>query len=140
MTSSQVDMIACPGIAPPAGLYSHVSRVHGLGLAFIAGQLALNPQGEIVGKGDFAAQMRQVFDNLFGALKAAGATFADVAKFTTFLTRDSDIPAFVETRKSLFAQIYPSGSYPPNTLVVVMSLVRPEFLIEVEATAVTGRT
>lgn len=136
--SHSVDILECSGVAAPGGLYSHASRAVSSGLIFVAGQLAIDAQGGMVGTGDFAAQMRQVFANLSAALSAAGATFADVAKFSTFLTRESDIPAFAETRKELFGRLYPGGSYPPNTLIVVSRLVRPEFLIEVEAVAVAG--
>ena len=107
-------------------------------MVFIAGQLATNPQGELVGKGDFAAQMRQVFSNLSAALISASATFAEVAKFTTYITRAEDIPAFMATRKELFATLYPGGDYPPNTLLVIDRLVGPDYLIEIEAIAVTA--
>src|SRR5580692_3805503 len=77
MANSRVAMIDVPAITPPAGMYSHVSHDTGLGLFFVAGQLAFDSSGNIVGKGDFVAQMRQVFANLEGALKAAGCTFND---------------------------------------------------------------
>lgn len=129
-------MVKTSGLSAPLGMYSHVSRAGNL--IFVAGQVATNPQGEIVGKGDFAAQMRQVFRNLSAALISANATFADVAKFTTFLKRETDIPAFMAVRKELFAEIYPNGDYPPNTLLVIQRLVEPDLLIEIEAMAVTG--
>ena len=135
---SRIDVLEPPGVAPPGGLYSHASQITSGKVVLIAGQLAIDERGEIVGVGDFTAQMRQVFANLRAALQAAGATFQDVAKFTTFLTRDTDLAAFAETRKQLFAEIYPRGAYPPNTLLVVSRLVRPEFLIEIEAIAATG--
>jgi enamine deaminase RidA (YjgF/YER057c/UK114 family) len=128
-------MIDVPEICPPAGMYSHVSHDTGLGLLFVAGQLSFDKSGNIVGKGDFAAQMRQVFANLDGALKAAGSGFDHVLKFTTYLTRDENIAGFYETRQSLFAEIYPNKAYPPNTLLVISRLVKPECLIEIEAIA-----
>ena len=130
-------MVKCSGLAAPLGMYSHVSRATGT-MIFIAGQLSTNPQGEIVGKGDFAAQMRQVFRNISAALISADATFADVVKFTTYLTRADDIPAFMAMRKELFAEIFPQGEYPPNTLLVISRLVDPAFLLEIEAIAVTN--
>lgn len=133
-----VEMVKCAGLAAPLGMYSHVSRTRGGTTIFVAGQVATNPQGEVVGKGDFSAQMRQVFSNLSAALIAADATFADVVKFTTYITRADDIPAFMATRKELFAEIYPGGGYPPNTLLVINRLVQPELLIEIEAIAVTN--
>lgn len=131
-------MVKTSGLAAPLGMYSHVSRATGGKTIYIAGQLSTNPEGQIVGKDDFAAQMRQVFRNLSAALISGGATFADVVKFTTYMTREGDIEAFMATRKELFAEIYPGGGYPPNTLLVIKRLVQPEFLIEIEAIAVTG--
>src|SRR5581483_5765100 len=106
-----VEMVKCSGLAAPLGMYSHVSRTSAGTMVFIAGQLSTNAQGEIVGKGDFAAQMRQVFGNLSAALISADATFADVVKFTTYITRADDIPAFMATRNELFGEIYPQGNY-----------------------------
>lgn len=133
-----VRVLEPPGIAPPGGLYSHVAEISKGKVVLVSGQLSTNDRGEIVGVGDFVAQMRQVFTNLGLALKAAGATFQDVAKFTTFMTRDSDLPAFAETRKQLFAELYPAKAYPGNTLLVVQKLVKPEYLIEIEAIAAIG--
>jgi enamine deaminase RidA (YjgF/YER057c/UK114 family) len=136
MSEARVEMVKTSGLSAPLGMYSHVSRARGGSVIFVAGQVATNPQGEIVGKDDFPAQLRQVFRNLSAALISAGATFADVAKFTTYLRRDSDIPAFMATRKELFAEIYPDGNYPPNTLLIISRLVEPELLVEIEAMAV----
>lgn len=138
MSAPRVQMVKTSGLSAPLGMYSHVSRAAGGTTIFVAGQVAMNPQGELVGRGDFAAQMRQVFRNLSAALISANATFADVAKFTTYLKRENDIPAFMTTRKELFAEIYPDGDYPPNTLVVIQRLVEPDLLIEIEAIAVSN--
>ena len=124
------------GLAKPLGAYSHVARARTSELVFIAGQLAVNESGELVGKGDFGAQMRQVFDNLGRALRSEGLSFANVAKFTTFLVHSQDIEGFMTVRKELFPKLYPSGQYPPNTLLVVDRLVGEHFLIEVEGIAV----
>jgi enamine deaminase RidA (YjgF/YER057c/UK114 family) len=123
------------GLAKPLGAYSHVARVKASELLFIAGQLAVNEAGELVGKGDFRAQMRQVFDNLGRALEAEGLGFASVTKFTTFLVHSQDIEGFMAVRQELFAKLYPNGKYPPNTLLIVDRLVGEQFLIEVEAIA-----
>ena len=123
------------GLAKPLGAYSHVARARTSELVFIAGQVAVNEVGELVGKGDFGAQMRQVFDNLGRALLSEGLGYADVTKFTTFLVHSQDIEGFMTVRKELFPKLYPSGQYPPNTLLVVDRLVGEHFLIEVEAIA-----
>ena len=133
MNAPRAEVLDCPGLGPPLGLYSHVSR-HASGLIFVAGQLAVDTDGNVVGT-DLASQMRQVFHNLQQALVAANASLEDVLKFTTFLTTRDDIPSFVATRKTLFEELFPRAVYPPNTLLVVAGLVKPEFLIEVEAIA-----
>jgi len=61
-----------PGAGPPQGLYTHVGFVQGGTLAFIAGQLAVGSKGEVIGKGDFRAQFRQVFSNLRDVLSGMG--------------------------------------------------------------------
>jgi enamine deaminase RidA (YjgF/YER057c/UK114 family) len=123
------------GLPKPLAAYSHIARARTSELLFIAGQLAINETGELVGKGDFAVQMRQIFDNLGRALASEGLGFAEVTKFTTYLVHSQDIEGFMAVRKELFARIYPDGQYPPNTLVMVDRLVGEQFLIEVEAIA-----
>ena len=79
--------------------------------------------------------MRQVFANLTLVLKEADMAFANVLKFTTYLVNPGHIEPFYECRANIFQSIFPSNQYPPNTLLVVQRLVRPEFLIEIEAVA-----
>jgi enamine deaminase RidA (YjgF/YER057c/UK114 family) len=126
------------GLAKPLGAYSHIARARASEIVFIAGQLAVNEAGDLVGKADFAAQMRQVFENLKRALESEGLNFASVTKFTTYLVHSQDIEAFMAVRKELFARIYPVGQYPPNTLLMVDRLVGEQFLIEVETIAVAA--
>jgi len=121
--------------APAQGLYSHAARVEAGTLYFVAGQLAVGPDGGVVGAGDFDAQFRQVFDNLGGVLHGLGVGFADVAKFTTYLTRAEDIERFMRLRAELFPRLFAAPVYPPNTLLIIDRLVKPEFLLEVEAVA-----
>lgn len=129
-------MLRPDGLSEPIGQYSHVSRVADGTLLFVAGQVAVDQQGDVVGKGNFEAQMRQVFENVKGALAAGGAALANVAKFTTYLVRAEDIDEFYRVRRDLFASLYPEGNYPPNTLLVIDRLVSPDFLLEIEAIAV----
>jgi len=138
MSNSTVKYSNPSGLAKPLGAYSHIARARASEIVFIAGQLAVNDAGETVGKGDFAAQMRQVFENLKCALESEGLNFASVTRFTTYLVHSQDIEAFMAVRKELFARIYADGQYPPNTLLMVDRLVSEQFLIEVEATAVAG--
>ncbi len=123
------------GVAAPLGMYSHVARVPAGELIFVAGQVAVDVQGALVGRGDFAAQFHQVFQNLKAALAGAAAGFDDVVKFTTYLVRTEDLAEFVRLRKELMPRLFSRGSYPPNTLVFIDRLVSGEFLLEIEAIA-----
>ena len=120
----------------PIGLYSHAVPVPvGAQLLAVAGQLAVGPGGASVGEGDFRAQFTQVFDNMRAVLAQYGANLTDVVKFTTYLVDADDVARFYEVRAELFPAWFPDGPLPANTLLVVQRLVRPEFLIEVEALA-----
>jgi enamine deaminase RidA (YjgF/YER057c/UK114 family) len=124
-----------PSSTPPAGMYSHVARMAPGELAFIAGQVAVDRSGTTVGVGDLAAQTGQVFANIGDILQDLGSGFDQVVQLTTYLTSADSIPAFMSARAALFPRIYPGGAYPPNTLLVIDRLVKPEFLIEVAAIA-----
>jgi 2-iminobutanoate/2-iminopropanoate deaminase len=117
------------GLSTPTG-YTHVVIPQGGRPVFIAGQVANDKSGNVVGKGDFKAQTKQVFENLKTAVEAAGGTMADVAKITIYVTDLSQIAAFREVRQQYF-----TGNLPASTLVQVVSLARPEYLIEIEAIA-----
>ena len=118
------------GLSTPTG-YSHIVSVRGGRTIYIAGQIALDAQGQLVGKGDLAAQTRQVFANLETALKAAGATFANVVKTNYYLRDASQIAIVREIRGKYF-----TSELPASTLVEVSRLTQPDFLIEIEMIAV----
>ena len=82
------------GTAPAQGLYSHAGLVQGGTLAFIAGQLAVGPAGEVVGKGDLDKQFAQVFTNLGDVLKGLKTDYSHIVKFTTYLVHSQDIENF----------------------------------------------
>jgi enamine deaminase RidA (YjgF/YER057c/UK114 family) len=125
-----LDHIAAPGVAPGKG-YTHV--VAGAGrLIAISGQIALDETGQLVGPGDAEAQARQVFENLRRCLAAAGATFDDVLKLTTFVTDMASLPAIRRVRDTFVDTAEP----PASTAVQVVALVRPELLVEIDALAV----
>jgi enamine deaminase RidA (YjgF/YER057c/UK114 family) len=105
-------------------------------LVFVAGQVAIDGDGRVVGPGDLKAQAVQVYRNLAAVLGEAGCTLRDVVKFTTFLVRNEDWAPFAEWRKAEYPSFFPDGVYPANTGVVVKELARPELLLEVEAIAV----
>ena len=115
-------------------LYSPVVTVVPGKLVFVSGILARDSKGEIVGKGDMAAQIRQVFDNIKTALAAAGATMADIVKLNTYLVAEvsqDDLPKMRAIRDRYLNKEKP----PASTLVVVSRLARPGWLIEIEAIA-----
>ncbi|MFE5814332.1 RidA family protein [Streptomyces sp. NPDC056479] len=128
---SELTRIPAPDGVAPAAQYSHVVLGTGRFVA-VSGQLALDEAGELVGEGDPAAQARQVFENLGRCLAAAGATFEDVVKLTYFLTDMTHLPAIRAAR----AQHISDDRLPASSAVQVAGLVRPEFLMEVEAYAV----
>jgi 2-iminobutanoate/2-iminopropanoate deaminase len=113
-------------------LYSHVVTVEGRRLIFVAGQLARDRDGNVVGKGDMRAQIRQVGENIKTALAAAGAGLADVVKTTTFVTDIDEFLRHVDVRMEYFG-----AALPTSTTVEVRRLSHPDFLVEVEAMAVT---
>jgi reactive intermediate/imine deaminase len=130
-TRTEPTRIPAPEGVAPAAQYSHV--VMGTGrLVAVSGQLPLDENGELVGAGDPAAQARQVFENLRRCLAAAGADFADVVKLTYFVTDMAHMPAIRTAR----AAHIPDDRLPASSAVQVAALVRPEFLMEIEALAV----
>ena len=138
MAKPGVTYINPPSAPPPAGMYSHVARMAPGELAFIAGQVAVDAKGTPVGAGDLAAQVEQVFKNLGGILRDLGTDFESVVQFTTYLTKAESIPVWISARSEVYPKLFPGGKYPPNTLLVVGGLVKPEFLLEIEAIARVG--
>ena len=123
------------GLAKPLGQYSHVTRVKASEYIFIAGQVAADKDGKLVGPDDFDAQCVQTFANIETALKSAGAGWGNVVQFSTLLVHSQDIPKFMKYRLREFPKMFANGVYPPNTLLMIDRLVKEEFLIEVQATA-----
>jgi enamine deaminase RidA (YjgF/YER057c/UK114 family) len=119
----------------PLGQYSQITRVKASELLFIAGQVATDRNGKLAGFDDFDTQSRAVFANIDAALKSQGGSFANVVEFTTYLVHSQDIARFMAFRQREFPRMFPSGRYPPNTLVIVDRLVQESFLIEVATVA-----
>lgn len=119
-----------PSLVKPTG-YTHVVVAPDGRTVYIAGQVALDSTGQVVGPDDFKAQAERVFQNLRRALASVGGSLDDVAKTTTFITDLKHVPALREVRTKYLDSARP----PANTLLVVSSLARPELLIEVEAVA-----
>ena len=130
-----LELINPPGLPAPS-TYSHVAIATGSTLVFIAGQEPEDPAGHLVGPGDLAAQARQVFTNLGLALAAAGARPNQVAKITIYVVgyRREFLPLIEAARITVFGD-----HRPPDTIVGVAALSRPEYLIEVDAIAILNR-
>jgi enamine deaminase RidA (YjgF/YER057c/UK114 family) len=111
-------------------LYSHVVVVEGQRMIFVAGQLARDSQGNVVGKGDMRAQLRQVGENIKAALAAAGATLNDIVKTTTYVTDIEEFFRHVDVRMEYF------GALPTSTTIEVRRLAHLDFLVEIEVLAV----
>jgi enamine deaminase RidA (YjgF/YER057c/UK114 family) len=115
---------------PPG--YTHVVEVIAGRPVYIAGQVALDRTGAVVGPGDIRAQARQVFDNLQAALQSVGASFEQVVKLNYYLVDATQLPAVREVRDD-----YVNTAQPPaSTAVEVSRLVLDDLLIEVEAVAI----
>lgn len=116
------------GMTQPTS-YHHLVKAGNL--LFIAGQVALDGQGNVVGEGDMRAQVRQVLENMKAVLASEGADFSNVVKINIFTT---DIESF---RDAADVRAEYMGDHPPaSTLVQIERLARPVFLVEIEAIAI----
>jgi enamine deaminase RidA (YjgF/YER057c/UK114 family) len=123
-------------LSAPRG-YTHVVAVEGARkLVYVSGQVSWGPDGAVVGRGDMRAQAEQVFENLTGALRAAGAGWADVVKMTGFMVGMSaeNVAAYREVRNRYLKQ----AELPASTLVGLERLVDPDLVLEVEVVAALG--
>ena len=108
------------------------STVTGPGkMIYVAGQLARDADGNIVGPGDMRAQMEQTFKNLDACLKAAGATWADVVKTNTFVTDYEEFSKCRDVRMRYFGVASPT-----STTIQISRLAQPEAMVEIELIAV----
>jgi enamine deaminase RidA (YjgF/YER057c/UK114 family) len=120
----------------PNPAFSQVVVASGARTIYTAGQVAIDRQGALVGAGDVAAQAEQAMRNVGLALEAAGATFADVVKITTYVVNyKPEHRAIVGKARAPF---FAKGKPPASTLLGVSALAVPEWLVEIEAVAVTN--
>lgn len=132
MTShpDHIQFVMPPGLATAPG-YSHVATVTGGQTIYLAGQVALDASGNLVGKGDVRAQTRQVFENIQTALAFVGADFTHVVKLNISLLDRSHLSVLREVRS-----LYVNTQTPPvSALVEVQSLSHEDFLVEIEVIA-----
>ena len=100
-------------------------------IVFVAGQVSLDKQGNLVRKDDIVGQTEQAFKNVESVLREAGCTFDDIVKLNVFVKREEDYFKGTEARKKILGK-----NFPASTLVQVRSLAYPDLLVEVEAIAV----
>jgi enamine deaminase RidA (YjgF/YER057c/UK114 family) len=122
-----------PELDTPPG-FSQIVEVRAGRIYFISGQTALDRNGQLIGKDDFAAQVEQVFNNLSVALRSIGGTASNLVKLTVFLRDMNNLAIYREARNRFFATVTPPAA-PAVTLVEVSKLYGPDFLIEIEAVA-----
>ena len=130
---SNLDHLSPEGL-PHTPAYSQVVVASGTRTIYVSGQIAVDEKGAVVGAGDLGAQTTQAMRNLGLALAAAGATFADLVKTTTYVVdyRPEHRAIIGRARGAFYADITP----PASTLVGVSALAAPEWLIEIEGVAV----
>ena len=111
-------------------LYSHVVVVEARKTIFVSGQLARDGKGEVVGKGDMRAQIRQTGENIKAALAAAGATLDDIVNTNTYVTNIEEFFKHTDVRMEYF------GAMPTSTTIEVSKLAHPDLMVEIEVVAV----
>ncbi len=122
-------------LAPqPRGDYSQAWAVTGAKLIFLAGQVPIDMNGNPVGVGDIALQIRTVFENVKRVLEGAGAELRDVIKLNIYVT---NIAEFRQKNREIRREYFPQD-FPASTLVEIKSLASPEFMVEIEAIAAVG--
>jgi enamine deaminase RidA (YjgF/YER057c/UK114 family) len=122
-----------PEQLPTPDSYTQVIAATGSRMVFVAGQMAEDAQGNLVGPGDLAAQARQVFANVGRALAAAGAKPEQVTKITIYVVdhRPEYLPEISAARVAVFGEHRPA-----DALIGVEALAEPKYLIEVDAIAI----
>lgn len=131
--TNAIHFINPPELARPPG-YSHVVEIRSGRIVYIAGQVAVDQHGQLVGSGDFEAQADQVFRNLAAALASVGCTPRELVKLNVFVRDMSRLPLYRKARDRFLGSTKPP-SVPAITLVEVSRLFSEEFLIEIEAVA-----
>ena len=122
-----------PKSASKPGMYSHVAIAEGGRIAFVAGQTSTDMAGNPVSGADFTGQIPVVFGHLMNIFKELGCDQTDVLQYTTYLVGTDKREAWQKGRMELFKTLYPDGKYPPNTLLIVSGLAKPEYLLEISA-------
>jgi 2-iminobutanoate/2-iminopropanoate deaminase len=128
-------ILSSPKVLPPPTGYSQLAEVTSGKIVMIAGQVAHDLQGNIVGENDFAAQVEQVFKNVDAAVRAAGGTFRNIVKLNNYCidaVPGEPLAVYRTVRDRYFDRTHP----PTSTFVYVSRLARPNWLFEMDAMAV----
>lgn len=123
--------VRSPKVFKSTAPFSLATRTTGGHLLHISGQVAQGLDGQTVGKGDIEKQTVQVLENMKALVEEAGGTLADVARIVVYLTSRDHLPTVMEVRRRYFKEPYPA-----TTAVVVSGLANPEWMVEIEGTAV----
>jgi enamine deaminase RidA (YjgF/YER057c/UK114 family) len=135
MSKPSKEFISPKTLIPPGpAVYSHVAKVNSGAIVYISGQVPSDASGKFIGEGNFEAQVEQIFGNLKIAVEAAGGTMADIVKLNYYLVADVD-QAEVPKLRPIRDRYINVAKPPASTFVVVGRLMRPGWLIEIEAVA-----
>ena len=131
--TSDIKYFNPPALPTPVG-YSQIVEARSSRLFFIAGQVPVDAKGELVGAGNFEAQVEQVFRNLAAALESIGCTARNLVKMTVFVRDMNNLLPYRAARVKFFSSVTPTAA-PAVTLVEVSRLYLDEIMLEVEAVA-----
>ena len=133
MAGSHRQVVNTKSAPQPIGAYSQAIRTSASDLLFIAGQVSVAMDGNVVGVGDAAAQPRQIFENLGNILASQGASMSDVLEFTTYVVGREASEGYREGRSDAYPNLFPNQDYPANTLLIISGLDSEDFLVEISA-------
>jgi 2-iminobutanoate/2-iminopropanoate deaminase len=116
----------------PCGVFSHATAIEATGrLVFISGMTSRRADGTIAGIGDIEAQTRQVCENIKAAVEAAGGTMDDICRVDVYIRNMEQFDAIHKVRREYFREPLPA-----STMVEVVKMTHPDYLIEINAIAV----
>jgi enamine deaminase RidA (YjgF/YER057c/UK114 family) len=135
MSKPSKEFLSPNTLIPPGGAgYSHIAKVNKGTIIYVSGQVSSDSTGRLIGEGDFEAQVEQVFGNLKVAVEAAGGTMADIVKLNYYVVAELD-PVIVPKLRPIRDRYINVENPPASTFLVVTRLMRPGWLIEIEAVA-----
>ncbi len=124
----QIERMNPPGTTQPT---AYTQLVRAGNTLYLAGQTAVNEKGELIGKGDMRAQVRQVYENLKSLLASQGATVDHLVKITIYTLSIDEFRKAGDIREE-----YTGGRAPASTLLQIDRLASPDYLVEIEGIAV----